>query len=54
MSNFKPIKTTCWIKFLILQGCERKKDNGGSHSMYKKAGVLTSKFEKPDLKILIK
>lgn len=40
MSNFKPIKTNCWIKFLILQGCEKKKDNGGSHSIYKKKGVL--------------
>lgn len=42
MTSFRPIKTKCWIKFLIEQGCVKKKDKGGSHSIYKKKGVLRS------------
>lgn len=38
--TFRPVKTKCWIKFLIEQGCVKKKDKGGSHSIYKKAGAL--------------
>lgn len=41
MSGFRPVKTKHFIKFLKANNCYRLPDkSGGSHSYWKKAGLL--------------
>lgn len=40
MGKYRDVKTKLFIKFLLFQGCIKQKNNGGSHSKYKKKGCL--------------
>lgn len=35
MGKSRPVKTSCFIKFLEHKGCKRKSNSGGSHTSYK-------------------
>ncbi len=37
--SFKPVKTKCWVKFLLLNGFELSRISS-SHHQYKKTGVF--------------